>query len=610
MGDNSWAKRPDPFGQGDKNPRWTEATRIELAAILASGHFTKAPTLERLFTYLVEQTLAGNGDDLKSYVVGVDGLGKDPDFDPNIDSYPRVQVLRLRKMLEAYYARHEPAGEVCLYIPAGSYGVHLARRARAYPQLIKSYDGVPPDAGVAQTAFDSIESNGESDDLKPLPRMRAEPAISSIPHIPAAPNSLPRGILGLITGLALSAALVASYLLWWRDAEAGNRPQKARAGTERPALVIERPGTSPDTASRAIAEEAHAKLADSISRSWVVRLLLREPGDMTEGSKDASYRLALQLGEPQAGQRPLYLRLTDSRTNELIWSSTARIDPARSLTDNLGKSIVQLAGPFGVIATRETRLADGKYAQGYSCLLGYVDFLKSQDVKLRAQLSNCLNKPTGNPRLDAVRLGLLSFHIVETAPPASRPTAVVEALALAQRAIRSDPKEAYAHFAMARIFFVTENCAMGALHTRHAAEANPYDPVLLAVLGNFASLCGDPEGDRLLAQAFELRSPGESYARLSLILAAIRAGRTDHLLSLSAEAENVPGANAAYHHLCETLIAAASGHQQNARAQWQEFAAVSAAPKGTPDEMMQRVVLSPQVRKSIIAYLRSKDVLR
>ncbi|WP_373476229.1 tetratricopeptide repeat protein [Sphingorhabdus sp.] len=602
MGDDAWASRAALTGQDNKNPRWVSAARAELAAILACGHFRKAPKLERLLSYLVEQTLEGKGELLKSYVVGVDGLGRTPDFDPNIDSYPRVQVLRLRKMLEGYYARHDPVGDMCLYIPGGSYGVRLARRAKAYPELISSPGETRagssrvPEFPAPAEANENTVSISHAQDIEARPVFQPEGRRRSWPEFPWA----------LFALLTLIAGLAGGYYLWGNAAPPA---AKVSATAERPILFLERPGSASDTQSQAIAGEVHAKLADSISRSWVVRLLLDEPGAAASQSGKASYRLALQLGEPQAGERSLYLRLTDNRSDELLWSSSASFDSVKPLSDNLGRSIVQLAGPFGMIAARETKASRRVYGPGYPCLLGYLDFLNTQDMALRSQLSDCLKVPIGDGRLDAVRLGLLSFHVVETAPLSGRSAAMGNALSLAQQAIRSDPKEAYGHFAMARIYFVSGNCPKGVLHTGHAAEANPYDPVLLAVLGNFSALCGDPRGEQLLARAFAVRSPGESYARLSLILAAIRSGRTDLLGSLSAEAENIPGTNPAYHHLCETLIAAASGDLPGARAQWQKFAAVSAAPDGTPDEMMQPLILSRQVRDRTIAYLRLMTVL-
>jgi hypothetical protein len=601
MGDNAWTSRAALTGQDNKNPRWAAAARLELAALLASGHFRKAPKLEQLLTYLARQTLEGKGEMLKSYVVGVDGLGKDADFDPNIDSYPRVQVLRLRKMLEAYYARYDPADELCLYIPAGSYGVRLARRAKAYPELLSSPNEAKTGNGPIRNFPPPIQDDTDAAVLHP--ERDAKPAPIFVPQ--TADRNPARLAWAVFALLALIAGLAGGYYLWGDTASSS----AANPATASPILLLERPRSSSDAVSQKIAEETYAKLADSIGRSWVLRLLLEEPGNRETQSEKANYRLAVQLGEPEAGERSLYLRLTDNHSDELLWSSSARFDPDKPLSDNLGRSIVQIAGPFGVIAGRETRARGGNYKQGYPCLLGYLDFLNSQDRRLRSQLSDCLQVPVGDDRLDAVRLGLSSFHVVETAAPSAQQEAIANALSLAQRAIRSDPKEAYGHFAMARIYFVSGNCAKGLLHTRHAAEANPFDPVLLAVLGNFSAVCGDPQSEQLLARAFEFRSPGESYARLSLILAAIRSGRTDQLPALSAEAENIPGVNPAYHHLCETLITAASGDVQRARSQWHKFAAVSAARGGTPDEMMRQTILSQQVRQKIIAYLEMKSVL-
>lgn len=124
----------------DKRPGLDASMRLEVQHILASNQFKKAPTLERLLAFLVNETLNGNGKKLKSYTVAVDGLGRDPQFDTQMDSYPRVQVLRLRKMLEAFYSRHAPLAEMCIYIPAGSYDVRLARPAVAYPELFRPLD--------------------------------------------------------------------------------------------------------------------------------------------------------------------------------------------------------------------------------------------------------------------------------------------------------------------------------------------------------------------------------------------------------------------------------------------------------------------------------------
>jgi hypothetical protein len=581
---------------------WNELLESELSNILASGHFDKSPTLQRLLIYLVSETIRG-GEKLKSYVVAVDGLGKDPQFDSHTDSYPRVQVMRLRKMLEGYYARRRPLQDMCIHVPAGSYEVKLARPAMAYPEI-----------------FDRLATtgSGETTNAARTPHVRAPGPISFRPHdsvlreptlpeMSAERTGSPRTRLWVVSLISILFIAIIGYMAAMGEA-AGDKDAVAAPSVTAPMLILERPVAAANSHSQNIANEAYAKLADSLTRSWAVRLSLTETAASSQAAS-ASYHLAIQVGEPRENGQIVYLRLTEGQNAELIWSTSIPLDPEKTLADNLGKSVAQLAGPFGVIATRETAKADGDYSRGYTCLLGYMEYLNAKKSELLAPLSTCLSQPIGTKRLDAVRLALQSFHIVTTADTTNQSRAMARARGVAQQSIQTDPNEAYAHFAMARVQYVTDDCAKGVLHTKHAAQANPYDPVLLAVLGNFASHCGDPAGEKLLERAFDFRSPGESYARLSLILSAIRSGQLERLPALSSENENVPGINAAYHHLCETLVAAATGKIATAKNEWKQFAAASGVPAGRPDTMMQDIVLSPQIRRKIIAYLRAKGVL-
>src|SRR3546814_2929692 len=91
----------------------------ELERVFSSTEFSRSPVMRRLLRFLIDQTLAGKGEQLKAYSVAVDGLGRDPDFDAQSDSYPRVQVGRLRRMLDAYYERYGLVNGERLVIPNG-----------------------------------------------------------------------------------------------------------------------------------------------------------------------------------------------------------------------------------------------------------------------------------------------------------------------------------------------------------------------------------------------------------------------------------------------------------------------------------------------------------
>jgi TolB-like protein len=87
-----------------------ETVREQLEQILASSGFRASESLRRLLRYTVEATLAGSGDSLKEYTLGVGALGRPESFDPHQDTIVRVQARKLRERLAAYYAA-EGSGE-------------------------------------------------------------------------------------------------------------------------------------------------------------------------------------------------------------------------------------------------------------------------------------------------------------------------------------------------------------------------------------------------------------------------------------------------------------------------------------------------------------------
>jgi len=97
------------------------AVRRVLHSIVHSKTFRQVDRLQRFLTYIVEETLAGRGDSLKEYPVGVDVFAKDPSFDPRMDPIVRVQARRLRMRLVTYYAEEGQADPIVVEMPKGGY---------------------------------------------------------------------------------------------------------------------------------------------------------------------------------------------------------------------------------------------------------------------------------------------------------------------------------------------------------------------------------------------------------------------------------------------------------------------------------------------------------
>jgi TolB-like protein len=99
----------------------SDEVRAQLGRVLAAGPLANAGRLSRLLSYVVERTLAGEGEQLKEYVLGTEVFDRSPQYDPRIDSIVRVEARRLRAKLEEYYQGPGADDAVIIDIPRGSY---------------------------------------------------------------------------------------------------------------------------------------------------------------------------------------------------------------------------------------------------------------------------------------------------------------------------------------------------------------------------------------------------------------------------------------------------------------------------------------------------------
>ncbi len=110
-----------------------ELERDEVAHLLSSGIFHRAPGLERMLRYIGEKYLAGAADEIKEYNIAVEALGRPADFDQRKDSIVRVEAHRLRKRLQEYYAGEGSGRAIQVIIPPGKYVPEFVRRLEAEP---------------------------------------------------------------------------------------------------------------------------------------------------------------------------------------------------------------------------------------------------------------------------------------------------------------------------------------------------------------------------------------------------------------------------------------------------------------------------------------------
>lgn len=155
----------------------------ELARLLTSPEFVRAPVLSRLLTFLVAHHMRGDGRPPKGYVIATEALGRRADFYLASDSYPRVMVARLRLLLDRYYDQIE--WRYRLSVPQGSYAIIIHERP-ASPAGGPNREPGTASASVARLVMrrrptgQFVEAARPASLLPELPKMLAIAATASL----------------------------------------------------------------------------------------------------------------------------------------------------------------------------------------------------------------------------------------------------------------------------------------------------------------------------------------------------------------------------------------------------------------------------------------------
>ena len=133
-------------------PPSADDVRRQLDRLLASAGFANAGRMSRFLKFVVDRSLAGEGERLKEYVIGVEVFDRDATYDPRLDSIVRVEAARLRSKLAEYYAGEGRDDAVVLSLPKGGYAPIVTREDR--PAAV---NGASTTNGAASAAIPSVQ---------------------------------------------------------------------------------------------------------------------------------------------------------------------------------------------------------------------------------------------------------------------------------------------------------------------------------------------------------------------------------------------------------------------------------------------------------------------
>lgn len=477
--------------------------RIQLERILGSRDFEVSERDHRFLEYVVAETLAGRGDRIKGYTIGVEVFGRDATFDPQSDPIVRIEAGRIRRALERYYLTAGSADPVVITIPKGGY--------------IPAYSRRPEEE----------RSEGRRPQAVPLPakeRRVSRPALWTL-----------AAVVSVIGTWALSYWLTAPQI-----AVGGSSNLVAHAPTI-PKLLVEPFENISGTKNGAIlAKSVTMRVVDELSRFKdivVVLIDLRrsDSAALTEGNNSTMKYLLAGNAEIDGDDVWISAQLTDRTTGSLLWAESyegsRKVPRWRDAESNFARQVASTLGsPYGVIFRAETARLRSTVTSGnldaYDCTLSYYSYRMILDRPTHASVKNCLKRAveqfpgytTGWALLSLIYIDEFRFRYGKSVDSRATLDRAIEA---ASRAVYLDPMNVRGLQAqMLALFF--DNEVEEALKVGERAMAlNPNDPELISAYGLRLALSGEwTKGCTLIAQALERGPAPRGYREMAMALCA------------------------------------------------------------------------------------------
>jgi TolB-like protein/Flp pilus assembly protein TadD len=428
------------------------AIRAELAAILGSPQFAASPKQSQLLSYLVAETLAGRGDKLKGYSIGVDVFGRGEDFDPSDNSLVRVTMSRLRALLEEYYAAGGDAGGARIVLQPGDYAPRFVHAA------------TPPASSTARAGLRSL--------------FTPERAI-----------------------IAALVALIIAMLTWNHANPPEDSTDLAARYPDGPSIAVA--PFEVNGSRRAIAVQLsdglQHEIVSSLSQLPNLGVLGRDTVRSKEDARFADGRAAdfVLIGTVTVDYTDFVVsaQLVKTRNQVVVWSHSSERTPLDHASFLTTKSTIavgiaaELGEPYGVIhqAMRNGPRAGDLALTDYFCELRAYDYMQSKDPKERAEARGCLEAAIAKTPRYSDALALLAWIRGDEGRLAAgrkrggdQQKSAKLAVTLAERAVRSDPTNATAYLQLALAQFFNGNDTTAKVSIDRALRLAPSNTEILA----------------------------------------------------------------------------------------------------------------------------------
>jgi TolB-like protein len=471
-----------------------EAWHAVVARMVAAGALREGARSHALLSYLLDHHVTAQGGAPKAYAIAVDVLKRPGSFDPARDGIVRVEIGRLRTILDTYFAGPGADEPVCFRLPRGQSGLVI-------------------EAGKA------------------APTPAAPP--------PAAPSRrIPR-----TAGMLLAGAAAAALLAAVAGIEARRAPAAVAIGAPTSPHVVVLPITDlvGTEETQRIAAGATGIIASELAHFYEFPVVLPSSG-LSPTGMPGDFLLTGSLVPAADARIMTTLRLSRAPSDEVVW--TGSLTGPAELAHWAGRAheaAVRLGAPLGVIPARlRAEVMEGRWNDGraeptdFECYMLYSAFDVTKEDGLRRSAADCLeHRAAGGSTVGRIWSAAAFMHLLdwtERPPtdadlPAADDPLVRAALAAAHRSVLLEPSSAHGHEVLGSILTALGRGIEARAALDRARALNPGNPEIEVKLGWLDCLEGQWDSGTARIEAVVARySAVPGWYRIPLALAALREG--------------------------------------------------------------------------------------
>lgn len=438
-----------------------------LNRLLRSQHMAHAPRMRRLISYIVLETINGRTRSLKGYTIGVEVFDRDQSFDPDRDSIVRVQMGRLRTILDQYYLTQGKSDPIRISVAKGTY--------------VPNFSRIRPATASGQSGLTALKAGHSTKHLLWLSAL-------------------------FLAGL-LSLFIYHKFL---SGTHAGGSASQQKPDQEE---AIGRPviaafpfrNLSPGSGITYLTKGLAVELISNLSRFKQLDVLSQDITVFTEEPISNLPKFGHRLGAQyivtgtiasMSDKLKILVHLQDTESGRVIWSNDtvwdARLSNELEIQADIARKVAgKLGQPYGVINRLQKSLlrqAGAKNQGAYQCVLQFYDYAREENQRNHLLSRQCLEQAVDASPGHAQAWAALSwiyadefrqgFNLrTQERPPLDR------ALTAARKAVDLDPDDSFTRRRLANVYFIRGDVYLARDEVLKSLSLNPNNSEVMADVG-------------------------------------------------------------------------------------------------------------------------------